>query len=187
VYTKAAGIWLDFAMTTPGLFKEFWCDDSKPEALKKSMVLRNLTTHEYVNISDIYHVGFRRTMRQIAPFDVLSPFKRNVHIIEETNEVGPMEILLSNICFSNEPDISIDLQGEQDVHQGPWAGHRLDYLSRTEFERNLARNECDICSELSESPCPGWKNMGGVVRDKIKHIWDCSGCDEKFGPYQHKP
>ena len=90
---------------------------------------------------------------------------------ENCGSVNAMEVLLTNISFSNDPSTSFYLLGERDLHDGPWRGHRFDILPRSEYHEALIK--CDWCAEKSVA-CPRWDDAGMKVKEKIGRLWDCS-------------
>ncbi|KAA1477021.1 hypothetical protein DENSPDRAFT_844160 [Dentipellis sp. KUC8613] len=79
---------------------------------QSSLVLRNLSKHEYVRHDSL-------------PVDLLAGIQHP----------GPVDLAMaafSQICWSSDPSIAIDTQVE--LHRGGWAGDRLDIVSIADLE-----------------------------------------------------
>jgi hypothetical protein len=77
------------------------------------------------------------------------------------NGKGFNQVLYSQICYSNDPSISmhpIDFEGEE-LYQGPWAGHRFDITSLDDIEEDRKAGK-------------EWKDDTLRIRKKLKVIYD---------------
>ena len=110
-------------------------------------LLRNLTTHEYVLHSEIS----------------VSKSKKYIQGAWNKGPIGFVEVLKCMFCFSNDPSVSMSFDGPEDLHRGPWAGHRFDIVTLAEHNEQI---------EEEGKPKDYWKDVSFEVRKKIKRIWD---------------
>jgi hypothetical protein len=77
------------------------------------------------------------------------------------NGKGFNQVLYAQICYSNDPSISmqpLDFEGEE-LHLGPWAGHRFDITSLDDIEEDRKAGK-------------EWKDVTLRIRKKLKIIYD---------------
>ena len=105
----------------------------------QSWILRNLTTQEFVRSEAI----------AIKPEYIHGP---------DIDVLGFEEVLWSRICWSTEPDRSLNDKDSLLVRRGIWAGHRFDI---TTIDRN----------EQASAEQTQWKDVSEDVADCIDRIW----------------
>jgi len=117
-------------------------------------ILRNLITHEFVKNSSISHPG------------------GTCYGAWNSGPIGFVEVLKCMICFSDVGDINMPLDGPEDLHRGPWAGHSFDILNITDFQQQQLKDE------------QKWIDVSATIREKVKRVWDSDEDNLKeFGAY----
>ncbi|KAJ7650860.1 hypothetical protein FB45DRAFT_26978 [Roridomyces roridus] len=92
--------------------------------------------------------------RQFVRGAALEEWKETTDI-NDTGRITVNEIVLSRICCSSDPSVSMAYEG--DLHRGVWAGDRFDFVP------------CEWVDELKEDE--GWTDVSDEVLKEIGEIW----------------
>jgi hypothetical protein len=107
--------------------------DYTPPPLMHPTVLRNLSRRQYV--------------RESALFELQAKYAET----EILQEVGFGEIVITRICLSSDPSVSISYDGP--IHRGVWAGDRFDIVASSEWHD------------------PTWTDASDEVLEELEKIW----------------
>ncbi|KAJ7644684.1 hypothetical protein FB45DRAFT_999645 [Roridomyces roridus] len=94
--------------------------------------------------------------KQYVPKSALWDWRvKTVPTMKEAEGVCNNEIVLSRICLSSDPSISMSYEG--DLHRGAWAGDRFDF------------DDEEWLDELEEGN--GWTDVSDEILKEVEAIW----------------
>jgi hypothetical protein len=117
----------------------------------------------------------RKLFAQMHDQFLLLPFSRTVLRNLTTQEyvidcgLGFTSTLYAQICYSNDPRTNmkeINFGGEE-LHQGPWAGHRFEITNLDDVEEDRKQGK-------------EWRNVTRRIRQKLKGIYDAELGEGKY-------